>query len=415
MANIVGGVTSINNPKTDYNQTDPNKADYLKNKPLTDQIFDPKSENAQSGKAVAQAIPVLKGTAQGKGLITLNDVSPLEHKIKITPVQQSLSNEIDFVSGSLNDLLTLINDTKRLFDPKVMKNNKICISFEVVSGSVYDCRISDDTTYETYWVGEPKTDENGRVYYEIEVSNILNKSSFWNNFDPNGIEVANACFVYDFYKDYIPYVGKTKSGGNDTLWEGMDDFGNTFDNISGISGIEPNKTYTVSFENPSGELVGKQFEFCSAMKESVVYFEGVFSQTDTGRLYFTFTTDDEYYHAFSYDYNNGSYPYGIEIKNFRLVEGLSADSGTAEDSPEFKPTNIQVDYDGKSETISFTEPDTKEVEILATNGVVTLTADNTAVNIEVEYNRDIIKAITALENAVGLVNTTIASVVDVEE
>ena len=52
MASIVGGVTSINNPKTDYNQTDPNKADYLKNKPLTDQTFNPKSKNAQSGVAL---------------------------------------------------------------------------------------------------------------------------------------------------------------------------------------------------------------------------------------------------------------------------------------------------------------------------------------------------------------------------
>ena len=111
MANIVGGVTSINNPKTDYNQTDPNKADYLKNKPLTDQIFDPKSENAQSGKAVAQAIPVLKGTAQGKGLITLNDVSPIPHSVSINGSGDNVFNathdEFDLSPYNLTGKITI--------------------------------------------------------------------------------------------------------------------------------------------------------------------------------------------------------------------------------------------------------------------------------------------------------------------
>lgn len=62
MANIVGGVTSINNPRTNWAQTDKTKADFLKNKP-----------------SVANA---LKGTASGEA-IAITDVSPIEHEMGV--------------------------------------------------------------------------------------------------------------------------------------------------------------------------------------------------------------------------------------------------------------------------------------------------------------------------------------------
>lgn len=62
MANIVGGVTSINNPRTNWAQTDKTKADFLKNKP-----------------SVANA---LKGTASGEA-IAITDASPIEHEISV--------------------------------------------------------------------------------------------------------------------------------------------------------------------------------------------------------------------------------------------------------------------------------------------------------------------------------------------
>lgn len=62
MANIVGGVTSINNPRTNWAQTDAKKADYLKNKP-----------------SVANA---LKGHKAG-ATISADDVSPIEHELDI--------------------------------------------------------------------------------------------------------------------------------------------------------------------------------------------------------------------------------------------------------------------------------------------------------------------------------------------
>lgn len=62
MANIVGGVTSINNPRTNWAQTDKTKADFLKNKP-----------------SVANA---LKGTANGEA-IAISDASPIEHEMDV--------------------------------------------------------------------------------------------------------------------------------------------------------------------------------------------------------------------------------------------------------------------------------------------------------------------------------------------
>lgn len=62
MANIVGGVTSINNPRTNWAQTDAKKADFLKNKP-----------------AVANA---LKGHKSGQS-VSASDVSPIEHELDI--------------------------------------------------------------------------------------------------------------------------------------------------------------------------------------------------------------------------------------------------------------------------------------------------------------------------------------------
>lgn len=62
MANIVGGVTSINNPRTNWEQNDDKKADFLKNKP-----------------SVANA---LKGSVSGS-VVTMKDVSPVGHNVDV--------------------------------------------------------------------------------------------------------------------------------------------------------------------------------------------------------------------------------------------------------------------------------------------------------------------------------------------
>ena len=56
MAKIIGGTTSTPNRVADWEQTNPNRADYIKNKPKVDQAYSNTSRNAQSGTAVAEAI-----------------------------------------------------------------------------------------------------------------------------------------------------------------------------------------------------------------------------------------------------------------------------------------------------------------------------------------------------------------------
>lgn len=104
MAKIIGNTTATPNPRPDWNQTDETKADYIKNKPTVlteedvvdlisengsesnvevDQTFDPKSENAQSGIAVDQAI-----STKSQVQIVSDDITEILPTLKIHKVTQ---------------------------------------------------------------------------------------------------------------------------------------------------------------------------------------------------------------------------------------------------------------------------------------------------------------------------------------
>jgi hypothetical protein len=63
MAKIVGGVASTTMPVPDWEQTNPRRADYIKNKPVVDQEFDETSTNAIANKVVAGLYNDFNGTA----------------------------------------------------------------------------------------------------------------------------------------------------------------------------------------------------------------------------------------------------------------------------------------------------------------------------------------------------------------
>ena len=130
---IVGNTTSTPYPRPDWNQPDENKADYIKNKPVVDQKYSSVSENAQSGKAVAEAISNLIDTAPE----TLNTLSELATDLgedenfattvttelgekenisnKITSISEDSTHEqypsakavFDYVQAAINNLATL--------------------------------------------------------------------------------------------------------------------------------------------------------------------------------------------------------------------------------------------------------------------------------------------------------------------
>ena len=93
MANIFGGVTSINNPRTNWAQTDSKKADYLKNKP-----------------SVANA---LKGHKSGQS-VSADDVSPMEHELDIKLTGENLGGtKVKRLGKNFADLAGLPDDLKR--------------------------------------------------------------------------------------------------------------------------------------------------------------------------------------------------------------------------------------------------------------------------------------------------------------
>ena len=91
---IVGGVTSINNPRTNWEQDNPNKADYLKNKDGIKNTFASSIKNTVSGET-----------------INLTDISPIEHTVG---VKVSSKNLIPFPyydkSKTNNGITYIVND-----------------------------------------------------------------------------------------------------------------------------------------------------------------------------------------------------------------------------------------------------------------------------------------------------------------
>lgn len=86
MANIFGGVTSINNPRTNWAQTDSKKADYLKNKP-----------------SVANALEGYKSGA----IISADDVSPIEHELDVKVRSKNIIPiTYSAIKGNANDKIT---------------------------------------------------------------------------------------------------------------------------------------------------------------------------------------------------------------------------------------------------------------------------------------------------------------------
>lgn len=81
---------------------------------ITDQEYNPESENAQSGKAVAEATqnlaPAIKGAALGQTVV-LDDISPIAHELKVkvsappkveeveTSIPVDISKLVEYVTG----------------------------------------------------------------------------------------------------------------------------------------------------------------------------------------------------------------------------------------------------------------------------------------------------------------------------
>ena len=183
------------------------------NIPSVDQIYTPGSENAQSGKSVAEAVTAeknrsditfsnaLKGSKSGSAIL-IDDVSPIEHNMIVR-----------VSSDTLTDLstVTIYKYGKNLFNLNKVQNatlttymNKPCLSY--VDGAkyfVYTSNFKEDTQY-TFTT---------KAYREDGVINKPITVTFWYTDGTRRSQIMDAGKIYSITST----AGKTltKISGND--------------------------------------------------------------------------------------------------------------------------------------------------------------------------------------------------------
>lgn len=168
---------------------------------VTDRAYSPTSENAQSGKAVAEALKAertyannsfsgaLRGSASGEA-VRLTDVSPIEHEIKIKLTAES--NHSDF-SG-----VTLKRYGKNLL-PYPYKNTNIDYTFNGINYKVK----SDGTVVLNGTANEQS--------YFILAGLVLNKGVYYLSGCPSGGE-GSTYSIYFQYDNFSYYKADYGSG-----------------------------------------------------------------------------------------------------------------------------------------------------------------------------------------------------------
>ena len=168
---------------------------------VTDRAYSPTSENAQSGKAVAEALKAertyannsfsgaLRGSASGEA-VRLTDVSPIEHEIKIKLTAES--NHSDF-SG-----VTLKRYGKNLL-PYPYKNTNIDYTFNGINYKVK----SDGTVVLNGTANEQS--------YFILAGLVLNKGVYYLSGCPSGGQ-GSTYSIYFQYDNFSYYKADYGSG-----------------------------------------------------------------------------------------------------------------------------------------------------------------------------------------------------------
>lgn len=121
---------------------------------ITDQTYNPESENAQSGKAVAEAISetasAIKSSARGKK-ITLTDVSPFKHEL-ICNIESDTYLFKEGNANIFNFATELTNDNAYVNNPNIQQNTDGTVTlngyaFDPVYFTAYFTDFVPDQTY----------------------------------------------------------------------------------------------------------------------------------------------------------------------------------------------------------------------------------------------------------------------------
>ena len=179
-----------------------------------DKIYNPKSENAQSGKAVSGVFaPAIKQNMTGKA-IKINDASPTEHELKITANYFKLDKvtEQDNEKGRI-----VINSDKSLeitckSSEYIILGKLTTLCPNIKGGDVFTLSYSVDGTNNSLGL------QIGNADYYIEEKRICSADTY-NNYNVNAVLPQDISNVYMFYFSDMT----TKTLSNIALFKGIVD------------------------------------------------------------------------------------------------------------------------------------------------------------------------------------------------
>lgn len=411
---------------------------------VTDQTYTPESENAQSGKAVAEAAAglkaysdgtfanALKGTASGSAIL-IDDVSPAEH---IMGVKVSSKNLIPYpynIDTSTIPSGVTVTDNG---DGSLTVNGSITgvtmsslVTFATVTleAGTYTFSLSGEhgsTAFACDLFGSAFIGKNSPKTATITETKTVKLSIYIPGSYTEGavVTIENAILIPQLEKGatataYTPYVSDfsnitlRKQGKNlipfpysdlylgTSTYNGVD-FTVYEDGSILINGTATKSTTRYLYNNATGLLGLKSGITISGNKnasdntqQANVYFVcNYYDSAGKMQMGIQMSTATSGKKTITDDWKGlGIYlyiPSGKTLNNLLIKPQLEIGTTVTEYEPYITPTEYTPNADGTAEGITSLYPNT------------TLTADTDGVTIDCEYNRDINKAFAELQNAI---------------
>lgn len=287
----IQGVQGLKGDKGDNGYTPQKGVDYFTeediaglNIPLVDQIYIPTSENAQSGKAVAEAVSTeqkranntfsnaLKGSKSGESLI-IDDVSPVTHDMSVKvmsknlipfpyynfPLSEIIVNGLTFIT--YEDGSILVNGTSEATTQRYLyRNAKDLLGLKTGDTIAFSWALSDNTTdinaYCNYFDSAAAIHSSGMALSKTITSSTGTITNDWIGFAIYIIFKAGVTFnnllikpqlelgtTATAYTPYVPDLTAVKVIKSNASGEAVAEYTPTADGtVNGVSSLYPNTT-----------------------------------------------------------------------------------------------------------------------------------------------------------------------------
>ena len=365
-------------------------------KGVTDQTYNPKSENAQSGKAVAEALEncasVIKNTKSGS-IVTMNDVSPAQHSldiklnaaIEVLDFARLTSTTTFFVGESVIRLTTasegFTKETLSELCPELKEGDIVTIKWQS----------PDDGRYVALVGASFISSSNDGNYYcrkytvtEASLNNSVEISGLMGDINNLSITIENteidfsSVKVSRYGKNLQPYPYYSKSSSSNGIT-----FTVNADNSININGTA---TANTDFNFVNGQAGYRQF-----IKAGTYTISG--NPTDMGMNMFLYEERNSTSNYAVYGTKNGvpttftiindSYyfwyirvPNGKSVNNTTLYPQIEVGTTATEYKPYKEPQTVTANEDGTVEGLKSISPN------------MTIFTDTAGVIINATYNVD---------------------------